>query len=69
MRLVVLGGSGFLGQSIVQGARSRGDRVTVLGRQNCNLYDLSSLVQALETIAPDALINAAGYSGRPNVDA
>ena len=69
LHLVVIGGSGFLGQRIVQTARSRGDRVMVLGRKDCNLYDLSSLVQTLETIAPDALINAAGYSGRPNVDA
>ena len=69
MRLAIIGGSGFIGKRVAEEARRRGDSVTVVGRRDCDLYDLVSLTHKLETIAPDALINAAGYSGRPNVDA
>ena len=34
-----------------------------------NYYQVDSLVEAIEQLQPDFLINAAGYTGKPNVDA
>ena len=69
MHFVVIGGSGFIGREIVNEIHRRGQRVTVVGRQSCDLYDHGSLARHLSLISPDAVINAAGYVGRPNVDA
>lgn len=65
--IVVLGGSGYVGSSIVNLLASRGKEVRVLSRKDCNYYDLASLGDAIGNA--DFVINAAGYTGRPNVDA
>ncbi|PQO28771.1 sugar nucleotide-binding protein [Blastopirellula marina] len=65
--IVVLGGSGYVGSSIVNLLASRGKEVRVLSRKDCNYYDPASLGDAIGNA--DFVINAAGYTGRPNVDA
>ena len=69
VRFAVIGGSGFVGRLITDEARGRGNVVEVMSRSDCDLYDAYSLARHLEAIGPDAVINAAGYTGRPNVDA
>ncbi|RCS46360.1 NAD-dependent epimerase/dehydratase family protein [Bremerella cremea] len=65
--IVVLGGSGYVGSSIVNLLSSQGQDVRVLSRKDCNYYDPASLGEAVGNAS--FLINAAGYTGRPNVDA
>lgn len=47
----------------------RGHSVVSLGRRDCNLLDVASLTRCLRHLQIDALINCAGYTGKPNVDA
>ena len=65
--IVVLGGSGYVGSSIVNLLATQGKEVRVLSRKDCNYYDPASLGEAIGNA--DFVINAAGYTGRPNVDA
>lgn len=65
--IVVLGGSGYVGSSIVNLLSSEGKEFRVLSRKDCNYYDPASLSGAIGNA--DFVINAAGYTGRPNVDA
>ena len=72
MKFVVLGSTGYIGSKFVE-------QITGLGRLTHNVISLSSkdvdctnysaLKEKLEEINPDYLINAAGYTGKPNVDA
>lgn len=65
--IVVLGGSGYVGSSIVNLLANRGKEVRVLSRKDCDYYDPASLGDAIGNA--EFVINAAGYTGRPNVDA
>ena len=69
LKIVLIGASGYVGQEFLQQLRSRSCAVATIGRKDCDLYDINSLSQALEDHAPDFVINCAGYTGKPNVDA
>lgn len=65
--IVVLGGNGYIGSRIVQSLETHRISVRNLGRSDCNYYDPDSLSDAIG--GAKFLVNAAGYTGRPNVDA
>ncbi len=67
--IVVLGGNGFVGTAIQRCLTNRGLPFQVVTRSSVDYSDESSLVQFLHDRRPEFLINAAGYTGRPNVDA
>jgi uncharacterized protein len=67
-RVLVAGGSGFIGRALVKALLARGDRVTVLTRGEagmrdglpCQHYDPSQLASAEFTEVYDAVFNLAG---------
>ena len=68
-RIVLLGGSGYVGQAFQEVLTKRGISYHNFSRKDLNYYDRGLLRDALRGIRPDALINAAGFTGKPNVDA
>lgn len=68
-RIVLLGGSGYVGQAFQEVLTERGIGYHNIARKDLNYYDRILLRNALKEIRPDALINAAGFTGKPNVDA
>lgn len=69
MRIALLGASGFIGTEFSTQIAERHAELLTVGRRDCNIYDVRQLVQHLRQLSPDALINCAGYTGQPNVDA
>ena len=67
--IYLLGGSGFVGQAFQKHLSSRGLSYKILKRSELDYTDVATLTAALETDRPDFLVNAAGYTGKPNVDA
>ncbi len=67
--IVLLGGSGYVGSEFVRLFEQTGVQFKGLRRNQVDLYDPSSLAQALKDCGADFLINCAGYTGKPNVDA
>ncbi len=69
MHFALLGASGYVGQVFAAHIASRGDRFSPIGRSQCDVYSRRHLTAALRAVSPDRLINCAGYTGKPNVDA
>ncbi|QDV43220.1 dTDP-4-dehydrorhamnose reductase [Stieleria neptunia] len=69
MHIALIGASGYVGSEFTQQINDRGHQMTAIGRSNCDVYSVSSLLSVLEDASPDILINCAGYTGKPNVDA
>ena len=67
--IVLLGGSGYVGQAFQEILNKRGISFRNVSRKELNYYDPKLLKEALNAEKPDCLINAAGYTGKPNVDA
>ena len=68
MRFVVVGASGFLGTHFTARIAERGDEAVGVGRSRCDVYSVDAVSRLLRELAPDAVINCAGYTGRPNVE-
>ena len=68
-RIAILGGSGYVGSYLMAATENRGLEPIAIGRTDCDLYNHEELGRFLESRGVDALINSAGYTGRPNVDA
>lgn len=63
-RVVVLGGSGFLGRHVCQVAEQAGHQVYSLSRrEGCDLMNLNQFVTTLTCLQPDAVINCAAHVG------
>ena len=69
MHILLIGASGFVGTEFVSQIRARNHRLTKIGRQNCDLYPVDALINQMRDASPDVVINCAGYTGKPNVDA
>ena len=67
--IYLLGGSGYVGQAYQKLLTSKGIPFKNLKRKDLDYTDVPTLVAALEKDSPDFLINSAGYTGKPNVDA
>ena len=67
--ILLLGGLGYVGQSYQKLLTARGLPYKVLERSIIDYTDVRTLVNTLKSVKPDFLINAAGYTGKPNVDA
>ena len=67
--IVLVGGSGYIGQTFQEILEKRGISYRNFSRKDLNYYDPEELKEALKAEKPDCLINAAGYTGKPNVDA
>ena len=67
--IVLLGGSGYVGQTFQEILVKRGISFRNISRKDLNYYNPAKLKEAIKSENPDCLINAAGYTGKPNVDA
>jgi dTDP-4-dehydrorhamnose reductase len=67
--IYLLGGSGYVGQAYQALLTRRQIPYRSLRRADCDATNPSTLRAALLRDRPEFLINAAGYTGRPNVDA
>ena len=67
--IYLLGGSGYVGQAYQTLLTQKGIPFRNLRRAEVNYADPAVLTAALRADKPAFLINAAGYTGKPNVDA
>jgi UDP-glucose 4,6-dehydratase len=67
--IVLLGSTGFVGQAIAKQLRDAKIDFRCPGRRDVDLGDVASIRTMLSELKADFLINSAGYTGKPNVDA
>ena len=67
--VIVLGHTGYIGTQFMKELEERGIEAWGLSRSEYNYYNFETLREVLAMFKPDFLINAAGYTGKPNVDA
>ena len=67
--IYLLGGSGYVGTAYQQLLIQKGIDFKNIRRADMDYTDVGTLKAALESDRPEFLINAAGYTGKPNVDA
>ena len=65
----ILGASGYIGQAFVTEAKKRKLDYRAVSRQDLDYTDFRTFLLALKKGKPDFVINAAGFTGKPNVDA
>ena len=65
----ILGASGYIGQAFIAGAKCRKIQALPVCRKTLDYTDFRTLLGALRREKPDLVINAAGFTGKPNVDA
>ena len=65
--LVVFGGSGYVGGAIRR--LSITPSVIPISRKDCDYYDVKAISKFLKDLRASFVINAAGFTGKPNVDA
>ena len=66
---LILGSTGYLGSHFLKYLRNIGETVRGLSRSEIDYTNSNELRSLLNEIKPSFLINAAGYTGKPNVDA
>jgi len=67
--IVVLGASGYIGEAFVSELQRRGKSFLPLSRKQLDYTRFDKLLDFLRERKPEFVINAAGFTGRPNVDA
>ncbi len=67
--IYLLGGSGYVGTAYQALLTRKGIPFRNLRRADANYADRATLTDLLRREKPEFLINAAGYTGKPNVDA
>jgi dTDP-4-dehydrorhamnose reductase len=66
--ILLLGATGYIGQAFSDELRRRGRLFVPLTRKALDYTNFDILFDYVRKIKPTFLINAAGYTGRPNVD-
>ena len=67
--IILLGGSGYVGNAFQNYFQKAGIDYRSVARSECDYTNKDALDQLLKEAKPEFLINAAGYTGKPNVDA
>jgi dTDP-4-dehydrorhamnose reductase len=67
--IVLLGATGYIGQAFTRELESRGRPFAAVSRKEIDYTGYTQLVAFLRRCKPEFLINAAGFTGKPNVDA
>src|SRR6185295_18638229 len=67
--IILLGATGYIGQAFATALQKRGTPFTPLSRKEVDYPRFETLLAFLREHKPAFLINAAGYTGKPNVDA
>ena len=66
---LILGGNGYVGKAFQNHFTMQGLPFEVVSRSKFDYSNEAKLQQLIDDRRPEFLINAAGYTGRPNVDA
>jgi len=69
MKILILGSNGFIGSNFNKFLRQKNCEVYELNRKDCNFLNKDDFFKKIKTINPLYIINSAGYTGKPNVDA
>lgn len=67
--ILILGASGYIGEAFVAELKRRKTAFLPLSRKEADYTRFDKLLEFLQTNKPSFVINAAGYTGKPNVDA
>src|SRR5688572_11218659 len=67
--ILLLGASGYIGQAFAKELTRRGLAFAPLARRELDYTRFDRLLGRLRNHKPEFVINAAGYTGKPNVDA
>lgn len=66
--ILLLGGTGYVGKSIASALTAKGMAFRTVSRSQVNYSHRDELINLICEVKPQFLINAAGYTGQPNVD-
>ena len=67
--ILLLGASGYIGEAFAKELQRRKMDFVPLARKQVDYTRFDLLLEFLKTKKPSFVINAAGYTGKPNVDA
>jgi len=67
--ILLLGASGYIGQAFAQELKAGKLDFVAVSRSQVNYTDFETLRRLLQQKKPEFVINSAGYTGKPNVDA
>ena len=67
--ILLLGATGYIGQAFATELQRRNQPFTALSRRELDYTKFELLLQHLQRTRPEFVVNAAGYTGKPNVDA
>lgn len=67
--ILLLGATGYIGEAIAAELRRRGVDFKAVSRAQVDYTHFPALLACLQRERPEFLINAAGFTGKPNVDA
>lgn len=67
--ILLLGASGYMGQAFAEELRRRKKEFLPLSRKQLDYTRFDSLLEFLKSKKPEFVVNSAGYTGKPNVDA
>jgi dTDP-4-dehydrorhamnose reductase len=67
--ILLLGATGYIGQAFQSELEQRGEKFHTLSRSQVDYTRFQPLFEYLKANKPSFVINAAGYTGKPNVDA
>ena len=66
---LLLGSSGYVGTKFRHRMAERQMPFLAVSRTDCDIYDATALSKFIDKAKANFLINCAGYTGKPNVDA
>ncbi len=67
--ILLLGSTGYIGHAFQQALEKRGEKFRTLSRSEVDYTSFVPLYNFLKEHRPSFIVNAAGYTGKPNVDA
>ncbi|WP_309387120.1 sugar nucleotide-binding protein [Cerasicoccus frondis] len=67
--ILLLGASGYVGSAFAEYLEATGQPYQAVSRADCNYYQAGELAKLIDRLQPEFLINCAGFTGKPNVDA
>jgi len=67
--ILLLGATGYIGQAFTTELTRRRASFQALSRREVDYTQFKTLLALLRNLKPDFLVNCAGYTGKPNVDA
>jgi dTDP-4-dehydrorhamnose reductase len=67
--ILLLGGTGYIGEAFARELQRRGRDFVSLSRRQADYTRFEVLLKLLRERKPEFVVNAAGYTGKPNVDA